>query len=300
MHAGGCSLRHRKDKRTPDCSKDSGHRAVLERLTLMSKKIPTLTDSQIFFTWNTGHTGNSDEGWEPVTDLNTVIPAGSGFLISVFTDDEYGTPGTWPKTLTVTGPEHPAPVVPTSLNSTEGGWTLLGNPFQSPISFSELNAEETTDVAYIYDRNIPGWGSTTSDGYGDIEGGIISPFQGFFVQNSGSGAPDVEFTEDSKTEGGHFYGKQQNERKNFVRLEITGEEVSGSMWLRFTENGSENLFLNDALKLDPMAEQYALLAARKADGTLVNIGHYPFPDNDRGLSIPVHLTTTHGGTYTLR
>ena len=252
------------------------------------------------FIWDTGFTGNEAGGWVPVTDLTAVIPAGTGFLISVFTDDEYGTPGTWPKTLTVTGPEHSGPVTPTPLNQTEYGWTLLGNPFQSPIAFSELATENMAGVAYIYDRNLPGWRTTTDDEYGDIEDGIISPFQGFFMHNDGTAnAPSVVFTDAIKTEGGQFYGKQQSERKNFVRLEVNGGEVSGSMWVRFTDNGSEGLFANDALKLDPMAEKYALLAARKSDGTLVENGHYPLPGSDNGLSIPVHLTTTHGGTYTL-
>src|SRR5690625_4411415 len=252
------------------------------------------------FIWDTGFTGNEAGGWVPVTDLTAVIPAGTGFLISVFTDDKYGTPGTWPKTLTVTGPEHSGPVTPTPLNQTEYGWTLLGNPFQSPIAFSELATENMAGVAYIYDRNLPGWRTTTDDDYGDIEDGIISPFQGFFMHNNGiANAPSVVFTDAIKTEGGQFYGKQQSERKNFVRLEVNGGEVSGSMWVRFTDNGSEGLFANDALKLDPMAEKYALLAARKSDGTLVDIGHYPFPGSDDGLSIPVHLTTTHGGTYPL-
>jgi|GEM_PF-2014877 len=254
------------------------------------------------FTWNTNHTGNTNEGWQPVTNLNTVIPAGSGFLISVFTDDEYGTPGSWPKTLTVTGPEHPSTVEPTPLNQTEYGWTLLGNPFQSPISFSQFAeaAEGLTGVAYTYDRNIPGWRSTTNDEYGDIKDGIISPFQGFFVQNNDQDAPSVNFSHSMKTTGGQFYGKQANHKSDYLRLEVEGEQVSSSLWIRFTENGSRELLVRDALKLDPMAEKHLILAAHKTGGTLVDIGHYPFPRSEEALTIPLQISATHSGTYTIR
>src|SRR5690625_444340 len=49
-----------------------------------------------------------------------------------------------------------------------------------------------------------------------------------------------------------------------------------------------------------MAEKHLILAAHKTGGTLVDIGHYPFHRSEEALTIPLQISATHSGTYTIR
>jgi len=137
--------------------------------------------------------GFSDGSWVSPNNLNDVISPGTGFIVSVFGDDDFdGTDDGFPKTLSLAGVEHTGTIEP-DLNSDDSGWTLVGNPFGDPIDFDDLTKSDLTNVAYIYDRNAGGttnsnaggWRSTNGT-FGGITDGIIAPFQGFFVENDGS------------------------------------------------------------------------------------------------------------------
>ncbi len=171
------------------------------------------------FIWPAGDddiSGGLVEDWLPLpgTDeltggVNATITSGRGFLMSVFTDDEYGTEGSWDKPFSVTGSEPPSPVqlTTTHLNTGEGEWNLFGNPFKAPISFANFYSDNQTtgidDAVYVFfNSRVPssgdldegigedngeykfsgGWVSTAA-GFGELEGGMIFPFQGFFVEN---------------------------------------------------------------------------------------------------------------------
>ena len=215
------------------------------------------------FVWDNTVSGNTG-GWMTPSSLNEVISPGTGFLVSVFADDDYdGTPDPFPKTIGLSGPTHTGDVSP-SMNSTTGGWTLVGNPYGQPVDFSELTTTNLTDVGYIYDRETGNWVSTTSDEYGDITDGLIATGQGFFVQNSGA-AGSLTFTEDSRTTGGEFYGKQDNDTKkltDYLRLELNGPSVTNAAWIRFSKEGSVEPAYGDATELQPLADPRQLVRQR--------------------------------------
>lgn len=241
------------------------------------------------------------QDWAPVSDLDTVIPAGEGFLVSVFADDDYdGTADPFPKTLTLpTGSEYAPPLAGSFGTAGTDDWVLLGNPFQSNIATGDLTGTATDlyDAYYVYDRNLPGWRSTAS-GFGDLTDAAIAAGQGFFVQASGA-SPALDFTDPAKTTDGEFYGKQA-EKRDYVRLEMSGEGVSNSLWIRFSQDGSQERTVGDALSLEPLSEQYALIGATKADGNLMDIAHYPLStDQGAPLEIPVSAEATEPGRYTL-
>ena len=282
------------------------------------------------FTWPVTEAGTDPAEWQELGSLDTTIPSGTGFLISVFEDDNYDgiidPAEEFPKPISVTGSE-PEPFLFTDMNQNNLGWTLLGNPYKEPIIFNQLLGGETQDiagVAYVFDRNRSpesgdddfgigdfggdgdysgGWVTTTGDGYGDILGGLISPFQGFFVQTdalNGNGInPQVDFTDRDRITGtgGEFYGKE-NQRQNFVRLEVIGDGVFNSSWIRFSDQGSFETTRGDALELMPMTANYAIFGTRKLDGTLMDIGHYPTPDEE--TEIFLGFETTKSGNYILR
>ena len=274
--------------------------------------------------WPTDNDGNSDEDWQALSTTNgynqgldTEIPAGTGVLLSMFeirsidVDPEDADDGPFLIDLSEFD-EHDAPVNVSGnfINEAPGGWTLAGNPFFTSVDFNQIYADSDNinGVVYIWDRDIGetgfgGWRTysvdldeySDTDGVGDIPDGKIHPYQGFFVQTAESGTPNLKFTNDSKSDGAEFYGKQRS--KNLVRLELSGDRGKASTWLVFGESGSFDRLSNDAFEMEPMASDYMMLASRKADGTLFDIGHYPMPGEK--FEVPVSVETSIPGNYTI-
>ncbi len=173
--------------------------------------------------------GNSQSGWEVLTDLAATIPAGTGFLLSKFEQNVFNDPDSeGPVPLSVNSSSEYSGDISPPLNSDPEGWTLVGNPYLSAIDFNALTTSNLTDVAYTFDHSIlPDGDWVSTDGsFGDIPGGLIHSFQGFFVQNDGTGA-SLTFTEASKSnDEGTFFGKEQ--QRNFIRFEMNSGEISRS------------------------------------------------------------------------
>jgi len=173
---------------------------------------------------------------------------------------------------------------------------MLGNPYKATIDFNELTRNEVEQIAWVYDRNTGNWLSYNGSN-GDITDGLIAPGQGFVVQNVASASsPSVEFPESAKTTGGTFVGKQQD-RPDFVRLEIEGEELRSSMWLEFAEAGSFTKTTGDVIQLLSFESDYSVLSSLK-DGQMYDIGRFPSAHEE--LQIPVIAEVTRAGTYTIR
>lgn len=284
---------------------------------------PSATESNILL-WPLNTDEDTDAGWTTSgLNLNDQIPGGKGFLMSVFTDDEFGTPGDWGKTVSFTyNPDdiYPAPytvsVSAGNLNSQDNGWSLLGNPFDEAVDFKDVANSSTgiTGVAYIYDRNKSprddgpggidenlgsypgGWRTVNEDGIGDITDDLIPVFQGFFVQNddvTASSTREVVFTEESKSGPTEFYGKQHE--RSFIRLELSGEGLFNSSWITLSEDGGFDRLYGDAYELHPFTEHYALFGTRKGD-EIFDIGRFPLQD---GVEIPMVIETTLSGEYTI-
>ena len=288
----------------------------------------TAGDSNVLL-WDNSVADTNSSGWTTTgLNLGNEIPAGTGFLLSVFADDDFdGTPDPFPKTLEVTGQETSGSVSP-GMNSNPDGWTLLGNPYGAPLDWDEVTANGGTDnitnVAYVYDRNKSprqdgtgevdeelsntyqgGWVATNGTGAGDLLNDLIAPFQGFFVQNASSGTPSVQMQEDDRSpfdfpvgtgDEWEFYGKSTPERIDHIRLEVEGDQVYDSAWISFNDFGSNERIKGDAYELVPFSENYAMLSSRKGD-ELFDIGQFNY---DESLSIPLSMETTVSGTYTLR
>jgi hypothetical protein len=245
--------------------------------------------------------GFSDGSWVSPNNLNDVISPGTGFIVSVFGDDDFdGTDDGFPKTLSLAGVEHTGTIEP-DLNSDDSGWTLVGNPFGDPIDFDDLTKSDLTNVAYIYDRNAGGttnsnaggWRSTNGT-FGGITDGIIAPFQGFFVENDGSN-PSLAIPESAKTTGGTFFGKELD-TNHFVEFEVEGEGLINSAWIHFSENGSFNRLRGDAYQLYPFSNEFALLGSIKDDGDLFDIAEFPLHNN---VEIPIYFESTATGYYSI-
>lgn len=261
--------------------------------------------------WPTAQDGTDPTNWVTPNSLNDPIPAGTGVLVSVYSDDDFdGTEDGFPKTVNISGTGYTGEVSP-DLNINDSGWTLVGNPYNFPIDFSSGSLTKTNinDVAYIYDRNLTGssegdgtngntggWRTTSGGVVGDIFNGIIEPFQGFFIQNDGSGSV-FTFSESAEdvSGNGQFYGKKKEAPENVIRFEMNGEGLLNSTWITISEKGSHERTNSDAFELLPFSDDYLLLGSRKSDA-MFDIAHFPVMEEGE---ITLATETTKAGSYTI-
>ena len=247
------------------------------------------------FTWNT-----STGAYSGVTDLSGTITAGSGFMVYVFADDDFnGSADAFPKTLSVSGTEN-AEGTSVNVNTTGDGYTLVGNPFASTIDFDNVTKTDLTNTAYVWDNTSSDWKDWNSDSQtGDLTDGLITTYQGFFVQTATTpaGTPSVAFPSGAKSSGGSFYGKKVADKPEAIRFELNGEELSNASWITFNEFGSINQVMADAVELESLNNDYAKLAIVK-DDVLINTANLPIQTVD-SYSLPVEISATKAGTYTI-
>ena len=249
------------------------------------------------FTWSKTSTNGDNTNWNGVTDLTGNITAGEGFLVYVYADDDFdGSDDAFPKTLSVSGTEHAVDVSPT-INPNGDGWTLLGNPFASTLDFDLLTINEITGTAYVWDPNAGGFGEwkTWNGSAGDITDGLITPYQGFFVQTQSSpSSPSVVFPSGAKSTGGTFYGKTM-ESLSFLRMNVENGKVSNSAWIQLSNQGSAVTTRGDAHELQPLTDTYAQLGFIKND-SVFDIVHL---NAEKQVMVPIEFNSTEGGTFTL-
>jgi hypothetical protein len=170
---------------------------------LSSPVAGTIYDELLAPFWTQGMTGaNTTSGtanvwtynagtsaWASLSNLTTdSYTAGAGILIYVFTDvdgdgDDDIEVGV--NVGIVNGTENSATV---SISTTASAWNLLGNPFVSTIDADQLFSDNSnyTSTVYVYDdanSQYNSWNGST----GDLSNGLISPYQGFWIQSGGSG-----------------------------------------------------------------------------------------------------------------
>ena len=268
------------------------------------------SDEPNVFTWDSSNDDNDASNWQ-AADLTENVTGGTGFLVYVYDDDDPfddGSTSGFPKTLSVSGSGFPVGTG-VAVNENEDGWSLLGNPFAVPVDFTELEKTNLSDVVYVWDPNDDGgtdnpgeenpgsgsWQSFSEEaGTGDLEDGILTPFQGFFVQNDEGGEASVTFNAGARTQGGSFLGKQAPGQ--VVRLELSGQGMRNATWLSFRDHGSFEQARGDAHQLQPLSSHFALLAGKKGDG-LFDISVLPQPGED--FEFPLSVDATIGGIYTL-
>lgn len=248
--------------------------------------------------WNNAFAGNSNSGWNPVADLDTTISAGNAFLIYVFNEDIFGdsTSRGFPKLLTVNG--SPTDVASPDINQNENSFTLVGNPFPATVDWDEIYQNSgTTELSgsiYAYDPVSSQWKSYNSvTGVGDLANGLIRPFQGFFVQSSGSISSEssLVFESNDATAGGEFYGKYTN-KSLYGRFEISTKEqtLRNSSYIVIHEEAKKTKDDLDAVEMPPFTAEYLSLSFQSEDETALDIN--AIPDFGQSITIPVSIRSS--------
>ncbi len=249
--------------------------------------------------------------YEPVSDLSTPINMGSGMAVYVYADDNFdGSENDWGKPLEVRGPAIFGDVEVDHLlfdGATEDEvYSLLGNPFETAIDFDEfIKNSSVGNIVYVYDYSFsesdtgfsepdePGgtsggafraWNGST----GSLNGGLIAPFQGFFIFSDGAN-PELTIPQSSKVDPADvpFYKEREEDPVIRFAARINGSHIAET-WVSFTPEGSVERTSYDAPLLYPLDFKPFLSLYTKTDETLFNIKTLPL-EFEAPVRIPVDL-----------
>ena len=142
------------------------------------------------------------QSWTAVSDISgsgTSIAAGEGFLTYIYADNDHDGTDDLPITLSVSGTENSGNVTyPASGSIAANAYGLAGNPYYSTIDWDGVTKNNVTNVVSVWDDASSAykqWNGVS----GTLTGGLIAPFQGFWVQATGSGNGSIVISSSSKT-----------------------------------------------------------------------------------------------------
>ncbi|MBC7625822.1 T9SS type A sorting domain-containing protein, partial [Ferruginibacter sp.] len=171
-----------------------------------------------------------------------------------------------------------------SATATLGGYTLIGNPYASPVDFAKLTLNNLSKKFYVFDPNINTQQGAyvtmleTSPNSGIYYGtpnrpggqtGIIQSSQAFFVKTSGV-SPSILFTEKSKSSINNLSlfrpmnpTVSQSFRTNLYLIDNNGNTVLADGNLaKFDNSYNAGVDLEDALKFGNVYETFGILSGK--------------------------------------
>ncbi len=257
--------------------------------------------------------GTDNQRYRTPSNATDPVVQGQGVFVFVFgdiaADARYNDP--IPDTLDVQGQEWNGDDTEVDFGVTytpaaDTGWNLVGNPFLATIDWDDSGNWTKNNIEssiYIWDPDANGgdgeyltWNGVT----GTLPtGGLIAPFQGFWVKANGP-SPELKVNKDVKTTGGGFLrkslpetdsekAKQQGTADPQIQLRVTSP--SGRVKntnIMFSEEGTEGKDNFDAYRLLPLSSSHIELYTLLKDGTELAINSLPLDFNSR-IFIPLNV-----------
>ncbi|AXJ00374.1 Por secretion system C-terminal sorting domain-containing protein [Cyclonatronum proteinivorum] len=254
-------------------------------------------------------TASVNDEYSPLADMNTAIPAGEGFAVYVFAQDIHNEPTSisWPKILGLPGePRNSNVELDDILAQGAGNFTLLGNPFSQSITFGDFETTDISNVVYVYQHNYDAgfsefggddeevtedvgggfrtWNGTT----GGLTGGVIAPFQGFFVQATSNSA-ELTIPTSAISGSGELHSVPKDTESFGIQIaaRINGQQA-GDMFFSFAESGSQNRNNYDAHMIYPLDFSAFLTMFTSTEGSALQTKHLPI-ELAEPLSMPIHI-----------
>ena len=237
----------------------------------------------------------SGQSWTALTDISNSgnsLTAGQGFLVYVFTDTDYDGDNDLPVTLSIDGTVNQASVtVPSSGSIGASEWAVAGNPYAFTIDWDDVTKTNVESTVYVYDNaksGSPGyisWNGST----GDLTNGLLSPFQGFFIQatSSGSGTITIDVA-DKSTSTGTFYRREKDDPSASMFFEITSESQYDKTFFSFMNSGNAGKDNADGYKLLPLLASDRAVIISYSDGKAFDINNLPY-EYQGIISIPLDV-----------
>jgi hypothetical protein len=243
-----------------------------------------------------------------LSDLAGTMTAGAGFLVYVFADNDYDGTADLPVTLSVSGTENSGDVrYPAgSDNISVDQYGLAGNPYATTIDWDGIKDDDTdspniSDVVYVYDYSGSSASSPDVDegqtgvggiyrayngSAGSLTGGLIAPYQGFWVLASG-GSGYITIKESHKSSSsGTFYRITDDESVGSMVFNFTsGNNYFDQAYLTFHGNGDQNIDNADAYKLMPLHASDRLIGLTYVMESAIYINNLSY-EYEGAISVP--------------
>ena len=243
----------------------------------------------------TGGTANvwtlSGQSWSALSNLSTAsLTAGQGFLVYVYADTDADGDDDLPVTLSVSGTENSSSAtVPSSGSIADGDFALAGNPYASTIDFDNITLNNIAVTTSVWDDANTDWKTwnKTSQG-GDLSGGLIAPYQGFWITgDGGSGTITIETADKSGTAGTFYRITDDDEWGNVVFEAVSGDWFSES-FISFYTGGTPELDEGDSELLLPLQASPKIVIMSIVDEQALKITSFPYED-ESSLTLPLDI-----------
>ena len=267
-------------------------------------------DANVYF-YDETQPGTDAVGYRAPTSQSEALPLGRGLFAYLYADDDQATPGTqggFPKVLGATGTPATSDFTwsGASLLSytdtgapADDGWNLLGNPFETALDWDDATRSGVDGAVYVYDDATSGYRSYSA-GAGDLAGGVVAPFQAFWVK-AAAASPSLELP--PAAGAGTFY-RQDGERLSVaLRLGAADGSPLGAAESRAfvvwgTDGADAALDALDAWALASPAPASVTLAAL-VGGEALAIDHRPALDGTADVDLGVAVSGTETGELVL-
>ena len=239
----------------------------------------------------------ASQSWTALTDISgsgsgASQTAGTGFLIYVFDDTDWDGDSDLPVSLSVSGSENSSSA---SLGSiADGEYGLAGNPYAATIDWDLVSKTAVATTISVWDDANSDWKTYNSSGQsGDLSGGHIEPFQGFWIQASGgTGSITIETT-DRCLSSGTFYRTLDGDNMGLMVFSASSSDGhSSSNYLSFFEGGTIGVDDGESELLLPFQASSRIVTISVVDGDAHKISSFPY-DYEGTIFVPfdvMHLT----------
>ena len=217
----------------------------------------------------------ASQSWTAVSNISSQsLTAGQGFLVYTFDDIDNDNDSDLPVDLYVSGAHNNSSVTISSIP--QNSYYLAGNPYTKTIDWDDISKTNLSSTTSIWDDATSDW-KTYNGTSGDLTGGLIPPFQGFWVQASGGTGSFTIQVNDIATSAASFLGRiADSENKGSLSLRALSGELFDNIYLTFGEGGRIDRDISDANKLLPL-EASPRIAAMTVQGVFpLKINHLPF------------------------
>jgi len=217
-------------------------------------------------------------------------------------------------------------------------YLLIGNPYPSEISFSQLRSDNSTKINNNYAIYAPGnsvgnyayWSGSTwtggSTGLSDATGNVIANGQAFFVQSSTAGASisNLAFNEAQKTTTANngYFRTMLNPNRLRIGYLLPNSSRADEIMVQFTNNGTidklnnedivsinsgtqnlksvkgESMLAINTRPLSFISDTVRLSVASNANG-MYKLGFYDFDEMVQASNVKIYLIDNLAGTTQL-
>lgn len=228
--------------------------------------------------------------WEGIVNLDATMPKGQGVAAAIFTDDVFGTPGSWPKVLSAAGSlstaENNGSEVSLPLGSDQNRFNFVANPFAAPVSWT---SEEWSKTG-IHDGY---WVLNSSGSFDAFDGdlgtgiaqGIIAMNQAFLLYSTADN-PSVSVNSGAKTTDAVVFMK---DNRHFIRLALSTEEESlNEILFSFRNTDTEGMAF-----IHPLRSDYSAMFTTSSSSAPMTI-RYLSDEVNQVIQLPIYIASVNG------